>query len=293
MTRQLSTGRQRAVGRVRPSALQQGRAVHLVRRRRRSRCRRPRRAVAVHPAAAAARPARRHRDADGTAQVDASASSAGVPSRPSAAATQRLGQGGVPADRVAAQAFSSFNSATVVTVGARHRGRRAGRRSPSPGPARARSPTGTCRSASRNFAVAIVVIDQRGSGTYAENVEFVLGDSAQLTVVVDRRTGPTTRCTSARITRGWARTRCCGHVTVTLGGDLVRLPPTVRFAGPGGDAELLGLYFADDGQHFESAAAGRPRAAALQVQRAVQGCAARRSGLAASPTRTPSGSATC
>ena len=30
---------------------------------------------------------------------------------------ERLGQGGVPADRVAAQAFSSFNSATVVTVG--------------------------------------------------------------------------------------------------------------------------------------------------------------------------------
>src|SRR5581483_10908637 len=29
---------------------------------------------------------------------------------------ERLGQGGVPADRVAAQAFSSFNSATLVTV---------------------------------------------------------------------------------------------------------------------------------------------------------------------------------
>src|SRR5271155_5430886 len=30
---------------------------------------------------------------------------------------ERLGQGGAPADRVAAQAFSSFNSATLVTVG--------------------------------------------------------------------------------------------------------------------------------------------------------------------------------
>src|SRR3954454_1338454 len=29
---------------------------------------------------------------------------------------ERLGRGGVPADRVAAQAFSSFNNATVVTV---------------------------------------------------------------------------------------------------------------------------------------------------------------------------------
>jgi Fe-S cluster assembly protein SufD len=38
---------------------------------------------------------------------------------------------------------------------------------------------------------------------------------------------------------------------VTLGGDLVRLSPTVRFGGPGASAELLGLYFADEGQHLE------------------------------------------
>jgi Fe-S cluster assembly protein SufD len=31
----------------------------------------------------------------------------------------------------------------------------------------------------------------------------------------------------------------------------VRLAPTVRYAGPGGDAELRGLYFADAGQHQE------------------------------------------
>ena len=32
---------------------------------------------------------------------------------------------------------------------------------------------------------------------------------------------------------------------------MVRIAPTVRYAGPGGDAELLGLYFADAGQHLE------------------------------------------
>src|SRR3954453_17239703 len=40
-------------------------------------------------------------------------------------------------------------------------------------------------------------------------------------------------------------------VVVTLGGDLVRINPLVRFAGPGGSAELLGVFFADDGQHLE------------------------------------------
>jgi len=41
------------------------------------------------------------------------------------------------------------------------------------------------------------------------------------------------------------------HFTVALGGDLVRVSATTKYDGPGGDAELLGLYFADAGQHFE------------------------------------------
>ena len=36
-----------------------------------------------------------------------------------------------------------------------------------------------------------------------------------------------------------------------LGGDLVRQYTSVDYAGRGGDAELLGLYFADAGQHLE------------------------------------------
>ena len=37
----------------------------------------------------------------------------------------------------------------------------------------------------------------------------------------------------------------------TLGGDLVRIYSSVTYAGPGGDAELLGVFFADAGQHLE------------------------------------------
>lgn len=33
---------------------------------------------------------------------------------------------------------------------------------------------------------------------------------------------------------------------------MARLTGRVQYRGPGGDAELLGLYFADDGQHLES-----------------------------------------
>jgi Fe-S cluster assembly protein SufD len=38
---------------------------------------------------------------------------------------------------------------------------------------------------------------------------------------------------------------------VQLGGDLVRVSSTIRYSGPGGDAELLGLGFTDAGQHLE------------------------------------------
>ena len=78
-----------------------------------------------------------------------------------------------------------------------------------------------------------------------------------------------------------------GTSVVTFGGDLVRLSPTVRFTGPGGDAELLGLSFADAGQHQEHR---------LLVDHAVPHCRSRRhlQGRAAGPGRAhASGSATC
>ncbi len=114
-----------------------------------------------------------------------------------------------------------------------------------------RRPTGICRSGSSELAEAVVVIDQRGSGTYADNVEFVVGDAARLTVVsIADWADDAVHVSSHHATLG--KDAVLRHVAVTLGGDLVRLTARARFDGPGGDAELLGLYFADDGQHFES-----------------------------------------
>ncbi|WP_293879061.1 Fe-S cluster assembly protein SufD [uncultured Brevibacterium sp.] len=41
------------------------------------------------------------------------------------------------------------------------------------------------------------------------------------------------------------------HITITLGGKIVRLNSNVSYDGPGGEAQMLGLYFADAGQHLE------------------------------------------
>jgi Fe-S cluster assembly protein SufD len=40
-------------------------------------------------------------------------------------------------------------------------------------------------------------------------------------------------------------------IVVSFGGDLVRVATEARFAGTGGDIEMLGVYFADAGQHLE------------------------------------------
>lgn len=161
----------------------------------------------------------------------------------------RLGQGGTPSDRVAAQAYSGFAQATVISVGTEIE-------VAEPvvvritGPGEGKTAYGHLQVRLAEFAVATVVIDQRGSGTYAENIEFVLGDSAKLTVVaVQDWADDVVHATAHHALVG--RDAVLRHIAVTLGGELVRLTGNVRYAGPGGDAELLGLYFADAGQHFE------------------------------------------
>ncbi|MFC3962903.1 Fe-S cluster assembly protein SufD [Nocardia jiangsuensis] len=161
----------------------------------------------------------------------------------------RLGAAGTPADRVAAQAYSGFEQATVLSVGAEVEVAEPVTVTIT-GPGAGHTAYGHLQVRLGNFAAATVVIDLRGSGTYAENVEFVLGDSARLTVVaVQDWADDTVHVTAHHALLG--RDATLRHTAVTLGGDLVRLTGTVRYAGPGGDAELLGLYFADAGQHFE------------------------------------------
>jgi Fe-S cluster assembly protein SufD len=163
---------------------------------------------------------------------------------------ERLGQGGVPADRVAAQAFSSFNTATVVTV-ARDTHTAEPVEIAIDGPGAGAVAYGHLQVRVEELAEAVVVVDHRGSGTYADNVEFVVDDAARLTVVWIADWADDAVHVSAHHAR-LGKDAVLRHVAITLGGDVVRMSATVRFAAPGGDAELLGLYFADDGQHLES-----------------------------------------
>lgn len=159
----------------------------------------------------------------------------------------RLGRAGVPIDRVAAQAYSSFERATVVTV---------------PKEAVLDEPIrvglhgqggvtyGHTVFELKAFAEAVIVIDHTGDAVRSANVEFVLGDGAKLTVVsVQDWDDTAVHCSQHNALVG--RDATFKSVVVTFGGDLVRLNPRVSYAGPGGEAELYGLFFTDNGQHQE------------------------------------------
>jgi Fe-S cluster assembly protein SufD len=155
----------------------------------------------------------------------------------------------VPSDRVSARALSLFDEATVIEV-----------------PAEAEASAATfvtitgmdASTASYGHTVikagpmsrAVVVLDYRGSATYAENVELVVGEAASLSVIsIQDWASDAVHLSYHAASMG--KDAVLTHTAVSLGGSVVRLAPSVRYTARGGDAVLNGLYFADAGQHLE------------------------------------------
>jgi Fe-S cluster assembly protein SufD len=162
----------------------------------------------------------------------------------------RLGTAGTPGDRIAAQAWSSFADATVVTIPKQARPQAAIFIRVT-GPGEGKLAYGHLQVRAEQFAEAVVVLDHGGCGTYADNVEFIVADGAKLNVISVQDWADNAVHVSSHHNK-LGRDSTLRHTTITLGGDVVRLSPTVTYAERGGDAEMLGLYFADAGQHFEN-----------------------------------------
>jgi Fe-S cluster assembly protein SufD len=95
-----------------------------------------------------------------------------------------------------------------------------------------------------------VVVQHEGSARYAGSMSLLVGDGAELRLVSVQDWADDAVHAGQQVARLGRDARLL-HVNVTLGGDLVRLRTRVCYDAPGGDAELLGLYFADAGQHLE------------------------------------------
>jgi Fe-S cluster assembly protein SufD len=100
------------------------------------------------------------------------------------------------------------------------------------------------------FASAVVIVDHIGAATYAGNIDINVADGGSVTVVsLQDWDASAVHLAQHRITLG--RDASVKHVSVTLGGEVVRILPSVHYSAPGGQAELIGLYFAGAGQHAE------------------------------------------
>ncbi|MFM1785574.1 MAG: hypothetical protein RLZZ108_598 [Actinomycetota bacterium] len=103
---------------------------------------------------------------------------------------------------------------------------------------------------SKLHAKGTVVIDHRGKGVLAENIEIVVGDESDLTVISIQDWESGSVHTSAQFAK-LGRNSHLKHIVVSLGGDTVRVTPSVYFDGPGASVDLYGVYFADSNQHLE------------------------------------------
>lgn len=158
----------------------------------------------------------------------------------------RVGSAGTPEERASANAWTQFDRALAVTV--------SGEESKTVRVVRSGLGTGP-RAAhviieAKAFSTGLVILANTGSARLTENVEIVVGDGANLTVVsVQQWDDDAVHLASHFTTVG--RDARIKHVVVTLGGNVVRVNPSTHLNAQGGEVEALGLYFADAGQHLE------------------------------------------
>ena len=163
---------------------------------------------------------------------------------------ERLRVAGGPVDRVAAQAWSAAETATIISV---------------PADAVVEEPititvTGAGLDATTFATIlvetgrhseATVLVRYEGSGTHADNLNWHIGEGSHINAVVDtqwERDAVHLGQQSIKVNRD-SRLH---HTVAAFGGEVVRITPRVTFAEPGADVELDGVYFADAGQYIEN-----------------------------------------
>jgi Fe-S cluster assembly protein SufD len=101
-----------------------------------------------------------------------------------------------------------------------------------------------------NHARVTVVVEHTGSARYSAITSVLVGDGASVNVLT-LQDWADDAVHMGRDAIRVGRDAFVRHTSISFGGDVVRMHANVEYAGPGGDAELLGLYFADEGQHIE------------------------------------------
>ena len=99
-------------------------------------------------------------------------------------------------------------------------------------------------------AKATLIMENTGSSLIAEDIEFVLKPGSNLTFITLQEFA-NDAVYAARHHAIVDKDAYFKSITVSIGGSLVRILPTVEFTGSGAEVDLQGVYFASAGQHLE------------------------------------------
>ena len=158
----------------------------------------------------------------------------------------RIGLAGMPEERASANAWSHFEHALIITVSGEDQAEAT----------ITRNTMGAAPRAAHTVVIAkkhshgLVILQNSGAATLSENIEFVIEEGANLTVVTVQEWDNDAIHLASHFSE-IGRDAKFRHVAVTLGGSLVRLNPTAHLGQDGGEVELFGVYYADPSQHLE------------------------------------------
>ncbi|MCP1387099.1 Fe-S cluster assembly protein SufD [Corynebacterium sp. TA-R-1] len=163
---------------------------------------------------------------------------------------ERLKVCGGPADRVAAQAWTSAEHGTIITVPQDAVLDRAIEVTIT-GAGLDATTFATILVETGRHSEATVIVRYEGSGIHADNLNWHVGEGARLNAVVDTQWARDAVHIGQQSIRA-NRDSVMRHTVAAFGGEVTRISPRVTFAEPGADVELNGVYFADAGQYIET-----------------------------------------
>lgn len=158
----------------------------------------------------------------------------------------RIGTAGTPEDRASANARGAFQKALHIGIAGEQDAPLTVTRTDLGSSPRG----GHVLVTAEPRSTGLVVLDSRGSARLAENVEILVGEGARLTVVSVQEWAEDGIHLASHFARV-ERDASLKHIVVSLGGSIVRVNPSTHLAGAGAQTEMLGVYFADAGQHLE------------------------------------------
>ena len=158
-----------------------------------------------------------------------------------------FGSAGTPEDRVSAAGWEAAKAAYLIAIPANS--------SPEPSSIEIKSLVSDPSALhlivhAAKGSQATVVLEHNGDAVLSENIEIIVDDEANLTLVSIQEWNTKSIHSSAQFAK-LGRNSKFKHVVVSLGGSVVRVTPSAYFDAPGGDVSLFGLYFADAGQYLE------------------------------------------